>query len=113
MVLALLWAQGLQICIHAAEETATDSAHAQVATVDFESTLILLGDPQEQAADVDIPLSVTLKSFQSGFALLFVAVLLHVLFVPRQLLSAKRLPETPPRTPSGYDWRPPLRAPPR
>lgn len=113
MVLALLWAQGLQICIHAAEETAADSTHAQAGIVDFESTLTVLGNSQEQATDVDIPLSATLKSFQSGFALLFVAVLLHVLFVPRQLLSAKRLPETPPRTPRGYDWRPPLRAPPR
>lgn len=113
MVLALLLAQGLQICIHAAGGVVSDNPGAPTSAADLESILTVLGDLPERETDTDVPLPAILKNFQIGLALLFVAVLLHVLFVPRRLLLAEWPPETPPRIPSGYDLRPPLRAPPR
>lgn len=109
----LLFAQGLQLCLHAHGNEVHKADHAHVSAVHLESTLITAGDHEESTTDIDVTLSALIKAFYTTLAFVILSVLmLHIPLRPRR---------------SGHPWSsdvgslahdyfhptPPLRAPPR
>lgn len=111
MILALLFAQGLRICIHAEDQS--DSNGAQAAAVDVESALTDLCNLGTQTGGEDTPSSVILENLRIDLSLLFIVVALFVPFAPRQPLRPCQPRETSPGLTGGHGIRPPLRGPPR
>jgi hypothetical protein len=113
LVAALLFAQGVRLCMHIHHEPVSTADHHHVSTVHLESTLGAVADHGESASDVDVPFAALLKAFCSVLALALVSMLVFLAPVPRQL--ARRSPPAGFRfTPSAaYNFTPPSRAPPR
>ena len=119
LILALLFAQGLRVCMHDygashAAAHANDAAHnhAAVAT-HLESTFSTLDERGEAMADTHVSLIGLLKQLSSEplVALFFITLLLVLL---RQTTVWRVQPrERVFRPPHGHYFSPPLRAPPR
>jgi hypothetical protein len=109
LVLLLLLAQGLRLCIPAA------TPDREVQSVHLESVLTTVADQHESdsAGDVDLPLSLLLKTFDTSAVTGVLLAFVFVLFL---------LPQNPPkfrpgvsvfRPVRGHGVIPPSRAPPR
>lgn len=121
-VFALLYAQGLRVCIHGAGLIGVAS-DAVAPTMYLESTLAT-GDTEACETDrhvsdersacwVDISLAGILKDITTAPLLLPFVVILIALLPPRLLLRIVRPPQPLFPTGRGHSLRPPLRAPPR
>jgi hypothetical protein len=115
LILALLFAQGLRVCIHAYGNLTHVAAHAHdVAATHLESTLSLLDGHDESTSDVHVPLIGVLKhlSAEPLIAALFITLLLVLLPQQRAVWFAQPRDRVF-RPPHGHYFSPPLRAPPR
>ena len=117
LVVALLFAQGVRLCMHVHHEQVRAADHHHVSTVHLESALGSAADHEESASDVDVPLAALLKALYSVLVLVlaFALVSMLVFFAPviRQLTR-----RGPPagfwfRSSTAYNLTPPSRAPPR
>lgn len=111
LILALLFAQGMRVCLHAHDATASDHEHNSAMHV--ESTLSAAVDHEESAFDADVSLPALLKAFYSSLA--FAVVLVFSLLAPILLQRVWRRPSIEVWFPVSplYSLTPPLRAPPR
>lgn len=110
-VFAILYAQGLRICIHGAGHSDFSRSDAQT-SIYLESALAP-GDEPTCSTDHDVSVSGIVKDVSTVSLLLPFLVILIVLLPPRLLLRVVRPPERLFDTSRGYGLRPPLRAPPR
>jgi len=114
LILALLFAQGLRVCIHTYGAPHL-AAHAHDATTThLESTLSLFDGHDESTSDVHVPLIGVLKhlSAEPLIAALFITLLLVLLPQQRAVWFAQPRDRVF-RPPHGHYFSPPLRAPPR
>lgn len=117
-VLAILYAQGLRVCIHGAGYTDFSASDTPASSMYLESAIassaLTAGSEPACPPEQDVSLSGILKDVSTpSLFLLFLAILI-VLLPPRQLLRIVRPPQ--PLlfdTSRSYGLRPPLRAPPR
>ena len=113
LILALLFAQGMRVCLHAHHDSVPVADHDHGSTMHVESTLSTVADHDESASDVDVSLPMLLKAFYSGLA--FAVVWAFVFLAPLLQQLARRCQPAkfwfPPST--IYRLTPPLRAPPR
>ena len=110
-VFAILYAQGLRVCIHGAGFTDFSGSDAQ-ASIYLESALAP-GDASTCSTDEDVSLSGILKDVSPASLFLIFLAILIVLMPPRRLLRTVRPQDSLFDTRCGYGLRPPLRAPPR
>ena len=119
LILALLFAQGLRVCMHdyaashaLAHANAAAHDHAEVAT-HLESSFSLLDDHGEAMSDTHVSLIGLLKQLSSEplVALFFITLLLVLLRQTVVWLAQPR--DRVFRPPHGHYFSPPLRAPPR
>lgn len=110
-VFAVLYAQGLRVCIHGAGFTDLSNRDAQT-SIYLESALAPSNE-STCSTHQDVSLSGILKDVSpASLFLLFLAILI-ILLPPRRLLGTVRPQEPSFDTRCGYGLRPPLRAPPR
>jgi len=109
LVLLLLLAQGLRLCIPAA------TADREVHSVHLESVLTTVADQHESdsAGDVDQPLSLLLKTFDTSVVAGALLAFVFVLLLPPQDLPRFRPGVSVFRPARGHGVIPPSRAPPR
>src|SRR3989344_4219933 len=113
LVAALLFAQGIRLCMHVHHEPVRAADHHHVSAVHLESALGSAADHEESASDVDVPFAGLLKAFYSALAFALVSMLVFFAPVMRQLTR-----RCPPagfwfRSSTAYNLTPPSRAPPR
>ena len=112
LLAALLFAQGLRLCLHAPHDAETDHVHTTLLHV--ESDLSIDGDGDDSPGDQHVPM--TLAFFKkvadaaSWMTLFAVAVLL---LLPAVVDRPAPVPVSALSLAGGHRWRPPLRAPPR
>ena len=114
LILALLFAQGLRVCIHAYDAPhAVEHAHDAAAT-HIESSFSVLDDHGEAMSDSHITLIGILKNLTAEplFAALFVS-LLFILLTQQGTVWLTQPRDRVFRPPHGHYFSPPLRAPPR
>ncbi|MBI3547302.1 MAG: hypothetical protein HY081_12040 [Gammaproteobacteria bacterium] len=113
LILALLFTQGMRVCLHAHDAIAPAPDHAHASSMHLESTLSAAADHEESAFDTDVSLSALLKAFYSSLA--FAVVLAFGFFTPILLQLVRHRPSAEIWFPASalYSLTPPLRAPPR
>ena len=113
LVAALLFAQGVRLCMHVHHEPVRAADHHHVSTVHLESVLGGAADHEESASDVDVPFAALLKAFYSVLA--FALVSMPVFFAPVMRQLTRRCPPAGFwfRSSTAYNLTPPSRAPPR
>jgi hypothetical protein len=113
LVAALLFAQGMRLCMHVHHEPVRAADHHHVSTVHLESALGSAADHEESASDVDVPFAALLKAFYSALAFALVSMLVFLAPVMRQLTRRGPPAEFWFRPSTAYNLTPPSRAPPR
>ncbi len=110
-LLAVLFTQGLRLCLHTPH--VEDVGYAHAAAVHLESNLTSPAEPDDDANDRHVTLGLALVKQlidSLAFAILLVAVWALFLLRPNQRFAIPR--NTKPLLPVAYRLRPPLRAPP-
>lgn len=114
LILALLFAQGLRVCLHVYDDSAHQPYPDAVASSHLESTFSQFGDNDPTTVDTHIPLLGLLKNFAAApLVALVTAVLLIVLLTPERVVRLAWLHDNVPRPRFDHRFTPPLRAPPR
>jgi hypothetical protein len=113
LVAALLFAQGVRLCMHVHHEPVRAADHHHVSTVHLESALGSAADHEESASDVDVPFAALFKAFYSALAFALMSILVFLAFVPRQLTRGCPPAESRFTPSAAYNLTPPSRAPPR
>lgn len=111
LVLAILFAQGLRLCLHA--PYAADEMRTHATAIHLESNLTSSTEPGDDANDRHVTLGLALVKQlidSLAFAILLAAVWTLFLLRPNQRFAIPR--NTKPLPPVAYHLRPPLRAPP-
>ena len=113
LVTALLFAQGVRLCMHVHHEPVRAADHHHVSTVHLESILGTVADHEELASDVDVPFAALLKAFYSALAFALVSMLVFLAPISRQLARRYLLSEFHFIPAAAHNLTPPSRAPPR
>lgn len=115
LVLALLFAQGLRVCMHDYGAPHAAAHTHEAATAHIESTLSVLGTHDEEMSDTHTTLTGILKNLTAEplFAALFISLLFILLTQQQGTVWLVRLRDRVFRPPHGHHFSPPLRAPPR
>lgn len=117
--MALLFAQGLRVCMHSYDGSAHLAYPGGVTSSHLESSFSTffsgeLGGEDQIAADVHVPLFSLLMSFSAELFIAIVgAALLIVLLTPPRILRLVWLHDIVFKIRFSYHLSPPLRAPPR
>ena len=112
LLVALLFAQGLRLCLHAPHDAEADHVHTTMLHV--ESDLNTDGDGDDSPGDQHVPMTLAFFKKVADAAPWVMLVALAVLFLLPPVVDrpaagpVAALPLT-----GGHRWRPPLRAPPR
>ena len=119
LILALLFAQGLRVCMHPYDNSAHPAYPGGVTSSHLESSFSTLfsgefGGEDQIAADVHVPLFSLLMSFSAELFIAIVgAVLLIVLLTPQRVMRLLWRDDTVLKIRFSRHFTPPLRAPPR
>ena len=114
LILALLFAQGLRVCIHTYGEPHVAAQVHNAAATHLESTFSMLDDHGGAMSDTHITLIGILKSLTAEplYAALFIT-LLFILLTQQRTVWLVQPRDQVFRPPHGHYFSPPLRAPPR
>lgn len=112
--LAVLFAQGLRLCIHTAAMTSDGSHHITAsAAVHLESNLGSSDDASDGAIDQHVPLSLALVKLTYEFVFAVILTALLVFLLPDRTPLPRPFADFRLRLGDIRCLRPPLRAPPR
>lgn len=114
MAFAMLFAQGLRLCIHTtAVSGGNDTPAAVSALVHLENNLGSSDDADGNAAVRDVPLSLDLVKLVYDLVFAVILTAFVVFLLPERTANPQPLAEFHPRLGGVPGLRPPLRAPPR
>lgn len=117
LILALLFAQGLRVCMHTYDSSDNLTYPDEITSSHLESTMSsTFGNKSETAAEVDVPLFSLLKSFaaEQFIALTYLSVAwLLMLLTPQRIMRLLRPDNIVVKIRFRHHFTPPLRAPPR
>ena len=112
LLVALLFAQGLRLCLHAPHDAEADHVHSTALHV--ESDLSSDGDGDDSPGDQHVPMTLVFFKKAADAALSMLLVAVAVLFLlPAVVDRPAPVPVAALPVTGGHRWRPPLRAPPR